>query len=66
VKSGLFYVFAFVPDDSPNRFFVLTQAQVNEEVEAENERIKARALVKAISNPNALNFRCGMEICRAV
>jgi len=37
----LFYVFAFVPDDGANRFFVLTQAQVNSEVEAEFERYRA-------------------------
>ena len=37
-KVNLFYVFALVPDDRPNRFFILTQAQVNDEVIAEIER----------------------------
>jgi len=29
----LFYVFAFVPDDKPNRYFILTQAEVNEGID---------------------------------
>src|SRR6516164_2941165 len=28
-RSDLYYVFAFVPADQPNEFFVLTQEQVN-------------------------------------
>jgi hypothetical protein len=28
-RSGLFYVFAYVPDDEPNQFFVMTQQTVN-------------------------------------
>lgn len=55
-KPGLHYVFAFVPDDAPNRFFVLTQATVNAEIEAENDRVKKRALAKGNANPRALNF----------
>jgi hypothetical protein len=28
-RKGLFYVFAFVPDDEPNRFFVMDQRTAN-------------------------------------
>ena len=45
-RPGLFYVLAFVPDDAPNRFFILTQAQVNVEIEAEIERARERARAK--------------------
>jgi hypothetical protein len=31
--NNLFYVLAFVPDDKANRFFVLTQAEVNDGVD---------------------------------
>ncbi len=45
-KAGLFYVFAFVPDDATNRFFILTQEAVNAELAADvataRERAKAR------------------------
>lgn len=36
----LFYVFAFVPDDKPNQFFILTQAEVNEGI----DRVSAIAI----------------------
>lgn len=35
-----------MPDGSANRFFVLTQKQVNEEIAAEIERARSRALAK--------------------
>jgi hypothetical protein len=31
---GLFYVLSFVARDKPNRFFVMTQQQVNDEIDA--------------------------------
>ncbi len=38
-RNGLFYVLAYVPDDSPNRFFVLSQGQVNLFIKQELERL---------------------------
>jgi hypothetical protein len=34
VQEYLFYVFAYVPKDQPNQFFVMTQRQVNEAIDA--------------------------------
>ena len=45
-KPELFYVLAFVPDDSPNRYFILTQDQVNTEIAAEIGRARDRAILK--------------------
>lgn len=45
----LFYVLAFVPDRGSNRFFVLTQSQVNLEIAAEISRARNRA----VANGNA-------------
>jgi hypothetical protein len=39
VRDGLFYVLAYVPDDSPNRFFVMNQEQANRYVEQELKRL---------------------------
>jgi hypothetical protein len=33
-RENLFYVFAYVPDDGSNRFYVLAQEQVNQGIEA--------------------------------
>ena len=43
---NLFYVFAYVPDDAPNRFFILTQDQVNEGIVADSDRARERAAAK--------------------
>src|SRR4051812_21334576 len=32
--QNLYYVFAFVPDNKPNRFFILTQQEVNDGIDA--------------------------------
>lgn len=48
-RKGLFYVLAFVPDDEPNQFFVLTQTEVNREVLRHSERIRAKKLKKGLS-----------------
>jgi hypothetical protein len=39
----LYYVFAYVPDQAPNRFFIFTQEEVNAEITAalEADRVKA-------------------------
>ena len=38
-RDGLYYVFAFVPDDSSNRFFILSQKQVNDYIVQELTRL---------------------------
>ena len=39
VRQGLYYVLAFVPDDSPNRFFIMSQEQINAYVQHELLRL---------------------------
>ena len=39
VRANLFYVLAFVPQDAPNKFFVLSQQQANQLVEEELRRL---------------------------
>ena len=39
VRDGLYYVLTFVPDENTNRFFVLSQNQVNSYVEYELKRL---------------------------
>ena len=41
-RKDLFYVFALVPDAAPNRFFILTQNQVNHGIEIDLEHARAR------------------------
>jgi hypothetical protein len=38
--EALYYVLAFVPDDAPNRFFVLSQKQVNIYIQQELARLR--------------------------
>ena len=38
-RDDLFYVFAFVPTGATNQFFVLTQSQVKEHIEAQLRRL---------------------------
>jgi hypothetical protein len=38
-RDNLYYVLAFVPDDTDNRFFILSQEQVNTYVRAELARL---------------------------
>jgi len=45
-KAGVYYVLAFVPQDAPNRYFILTQAQINAGIEAEFARAQAAAIAK--------------------
>jgi hypothetical protein len=40
VRSNLFYVLAFVPTSQPNRYFVLSQKEINQYVESELARLK--------------------------
>jgi hypothetical protein len=39
VRANLFYVLAFVPADGPNEFFIMTQQQVGELIQAELKRL---------------------------
>lgn len=45
-KPDVFYVFAFVPDSAPNRYFILTQAEVNLAIDAEYTKVQAAAVAK--------------------
>lgn len=38
-RDNLFYILAFVPSDQANRFFVLTQSDINQQVESELTRL---------------------------
>ena len=46
IKLNMFYVFALVPNGATNRFFILTQVEVNAEIEGEFERARVVALSK--------------------
>jgi hypothetical protein len=39
-RNNLFYVLAYVPTSAPNKFFVMTQNEVNESVQTELTRLK--------------------------
>jgi hypothetical protein len=39
VRANLFYVLAFVPADAPNEFFIMTQHQAHQLIEAELRRL---------------------------
>jgi hypothetical protein len=45
-QPDLFYVFAFVPDAGSNRFFILSQEQVNDEIAADLEANRQRAAAR--------------------
>jgi hypothetical protein len=45
----LFYVLAFVPEGASNRFFVLTQAEVNLEVSRHLKQIAENRTAKGLS-----------------
>lgn len=47
-RDGLFYVLAFVPRDVPNRFFILTQEQANNGIDADWNHAKARRKAKGL------------------
>ena len=50
-SADIFYVFAFVPDGKPNRFFIMSQAEVNAGIAAEYERARRAAAVKGRTYP---------------
>jgi hypothetical protein len=47
-RAKLFYVFAFVPDNESNEFFILTQGQVNRAIQANWKRAIARRRAKGL------------------
>ena len=47
--KDLFYVLAFVPDDAPNEFFVLSQMQVNKAIQRVMEEGREKRLRKGKS-----------------
>jgi hypothetical protein len=49
-RDGLYYAFAFVPDDSSNRFFILSQKQVNDYIAQELMRTKRKRLALSLWN----------------
>jgi hypothetical protein len=48
-RDKLFYVLAFVPEDAPNEFFILTQDQVNEGIRTDLEHASALRKAKGLS-----------------
>ena len=46
LRRNLFYVLAYVPEDDENQFFVLSQAEANNEVQQDTERARARQIAK--------------------
>ncbi len=48
-RDKLFYVLAFVPEDAPNEFFILTQDQVNEGIRVDFEHARALRKAKGLS-----------------
>ena len=56
LTENLFYIFAFVPDNATNQFYILTQGQVNDEIENGFARARARAKAKNKSDDKAELF----------
>ena len=56
LKGGLFYVFAFVPDDSENEFFILTQEEANAEIAVQDAKSLELAIAKGKERPK--DFWC--------
>jgi hypothetical protein len=57
-REDAFYVFAFVPDVGQNRFFVLTQAEVNAGIREEFDNARTRAIAKGRPTDKVGNFPC--------
>lgn len=55
-RTDIYYIFAFVPDQNQNRYFVLTQAQVNEGIQEDRERAREAAVRKGRSADAAVEF----------
>lgn len=57
-RQDAFYVFAFVPDSGDNRFFILTQAEVNKGIRDEFDNVRARAVKNGRSTDKVESFPC--------
>lgn len=58
IKPGLFYILAFVPDAASNQFFILTQVEVNAEVEAQNDKAISSATARGKIESGGSAFPC--------
>jgi hypothetical protein len=57
-RQDAFYVFALVPDVGTNRFFILTQAEVNRGIRDEFDAVRARKMAKGLPTDKAEAFPC--------
>ena len=57
-RADLFYVLAFVPNDAPNRFFILSQEQANQAVAEGQEHSRQLAIAKGKPVEQADQFPC--------
>lgn len=57
-REDAYYIFAFVPDVGANRFFILTQAEVNRGIHEEFAAARARAIAAGRSTDKAEAFPC--------
>ena len=55
-RKSLFYVFAFVPDDDPNQFFVMTQGEVSAELKKHLAHLEAGRKARGRSLNNLQKF----------
>ena len=55
-RKDIFYVFAFVPEGAANRYFILTQAQVNCGIDTDLARARANAVAKGRDPDEVANF----------
>ena len=60
-RDDLFYVLAYVPDNAPNQFFVMTQEQVEQAIEDNTSRWLARRAAKGITEPGNIDSLTGVE-----
>ena len=56
VKQNLFYILALVPNEGQNRFFIMTQKQVNKEIEADLTVARTRAAAQGRSGEKIGSF----------
>ncbi|MGO9085947.1 MAG: hypothetical protein ACLQBK_12025 [Candidatus Sulfotelmatobacter sp.] len=70
--KNLFYIFAFVPDNAPNQFFILTQEQTNTGIRTEVAHTEARQKAKGLPHDEVgyfyvieWNFVFGYKDCWA-
>jgi hypothetical protein len=52
-KLLLFYVLAFVPENAPNQFFILTRDEVSEGIKVDGEQAKALRAAKGLAGEPA-------------